>query len=137
MPSLTQVKPPLSLHRHVPVHQHYDKVHRNTVPLNHKAIGDLSWFLNRLGRHQSTLRLQRGLHISPERDVQRRIVPALCGLLPPADRFTRAATEDATLDSFQNVLFSVAHFRELTGAYLAHITIVGHDFKRRRFGQLH
>ncbi|KAH9168557.1 hypothetical protein EDB89DRAFT_1889668 [Lactarius sanguifluus] len=59
------------------------------------------------------------------------------GLLPPADRFTRAATEDATLDSFQNVLFSVTRFRELTGAYPARITVVGHDFKRRRFGQFH
>ncbi|KAH9033122.1 hypothetical protein EDB84DRAFT_107446 [Lactarius hengduanensis] len=59
------------------------------------------------------------------------------GLLPPADRFTRATTEDAALDSFQNVLFSVARFRELTGAYPARITVVGHNFKRRRFEQLH
>ncbi|KAH8994687.1 hypothetical protein EDB86DRAFT_3078049 [Lactarius hatsudake] len=44
------------------------------------------------------------------------------GLLPPADRFTRAATEDAALDSFQNVLFSVARFRESTGAYPTRIT---------------
>ncbi|KAH9165487.1 hypothetical protein EDB89DRAFT_2233359 [Lactarius sanguifluus] len=40
-------------------------------------------------------------------------------LLPPADRFTRAATEDAALDSFQSVSFSVARFRKLTDAYLA------------------
>ena len=59
------------------------------------------------------------------------------GLLPPADSFTRATTEDAALDSFQNVLFSVARFRELTGAYPTRITIVGHNFKRRRFEQLH
>ena len=58
-------------------------------------------------------------------------------LLPPADKFTRATTEDASLDSFQNVLFSVARFRELTGVYPARITVVGHDFKRRRFEQLH
>ncbi|KAH9014924.1 hypothetical protein EDB85DRAFT_1876171, partial [Lactarius pseudohatsudake] len=44
------------------------------------------------------------------------------GLLPPVDRFTRAATEDASLGL---VLFSVARFRELTGAYPA------------RFEQLH
>ncbi|KAH9163950.1 hypothetical protein EDB89DRAFT_1822895, partial [Lactarius sanguifluus] len=49
----------------------------------------------------------------------------------------RATTEDAALDLFQNVLFSVACFREFTGAYPARITVVGHDFKRRRFGQLH
>lgn len=59
------------------------------------------------------------------------------GLLPPAGAFTRATTEDAALDSFQNVLFSIARFRELTGAYPTRITIVGHNFKRRRFEQLH
>ena len=58
-------------------------------------------------------------------------------LIPPADVFTRATTEDAALDSFQNVLFSVARFREVTGVYPARITVVGHDFKRRRFEQLH
>jgi hypothetical protein len=46
-------------------------------------------------------------------------------------------TEDAALDSFQNVLFSIARFRELTGAYPSRITVVGHNFKRRRFEQLH
>ncbi len=46
-------------------------------------------------------------------------------------------TEDAALDSYQNVLFSLARFRELTGANPAHITVVGHAFKRRRFEQLH
>ncbi|KAI0256420.1 hypothetical protein BJV78DRAFT_1278911 [Lactifluus subvellereus] len=59
------------------------------------------------------------------------------GLLPSVDMFTRVTTEDAALDSFQNVLFSVARFREFTGAYPTRITIVGHDFKRRRFEQLH
>ena len=59
------------------------------------------------------------------------------GLLPSADMFARVTTEDAALDSFQNVLFSIARFRELTGAYPTRITIVGHNFKRRRFEQLH
>lgn len=45
--------------------------------------------------------------------------------------------EDAALDSFQNVLFSIARFRELTGAYPTRITVVGHGFKRRRFEELH
>jgi hypothetical protein len=51
--------------------------------------------------------------------------------------FSRVTTEDAALDSFQNVQFSIARFRELTGAYPTTITVVGHDFKRRRFEQLH
>jgi len=59
------------------------------------------------------------------------------GLLPSADMFTRVTIEDAALDSFQNVLFSIARFRELTGAYPMRITVVGHDFKRRRFEGLH
>ena len=59
------------------------------------------------------------------------------GLLPSEDMFTRVTIEDAALDSFQNVLFSIARFRELTGAYPIRITVVGHDFKRRRFEGLH
>jgi hypothetical protein len=59
------------------------------------------------------------------------------GLLPSADLFTRVTIEDAALDSYQNVLFSIARFRELTGAYPTRITIVGHNFKRRRFEELH
>ena len=59
------------------------------------------------------------------------------GLLPPASAFPRAITEDAALDSYQNVLFSIARFRELTGVYPSRITVVGHNFKRRRFEQLH
>jgi hypothetical protein len=59
------------------------------------------------------------------------------GLLPPTSVFPRATTEDAALDSYQNVLFSVARFHELTGAYPSRVTVVGHAFKRRRFEQLH
>lgn len=51
--------------------------------------------------------------------------------------FTRVTVEDAALDSFQNVLFSIARFRELTGVYPTRITVVGHNFKRRRFEELH
>ena len=59
------------------------------------------------------------------------------GLLPSADLFTRVTVEDAALDSFQNVLFSIARFREVTGMYPTRITVVGHGFKRRRFEELH
>ena len=59
------------------------------------------------------------------------------GLLPSADLFTRVTVEDAALDSFQNVLFSIARFREVTGTYPTRITVVGHGFKRRRFEELH
>ncbi|KAI0302759.1 hypothetical protein BC826DRAFT_1101604 [Russula brevipes] len=51
--------------------------------------------------------------------------------------FTRVTIDGAALDSFQNVLFSIARFRELTGVYPTRITVVGQDFKRRRFERLH
>lgn len=51
--------------------------------------------------------------------------------------FVRATTEPYALDSYQNLLFSVARFREYTGHYPSKITVVGYDFKRRRFEELH
>lgn len=46
-------------------------------------------------------------------------------------------TEDDALDSFQNLLFSIARFHEYTGRYPSRITVVGYEFKRRRFTELH
>ncbi|EKM80782.1 hypothetical protein AGABI1DRAFT_126823 [Agaricus bisporus var. burnettii JB137-S8] len=56
--------------------------------------------------------------------------------LPP-DNFDRLTTEDHALDSFQNLLFSIARFKEYTGRYPEQITVVGYEFKRRRFEDLH
>ncbi|WCJ43415.1 hypothetical protein M5689_024153 [Euphorbia peplus] len=49
----------------------------------------------------------------------------------------RALTEEHARDSFENLLFSVCRFRELTGAYPENITVVSYDFKEERFSQLH
>ncbi|KAI0047552.1 hypothetical protein FA95DRAFT_1213264 [Auriscalpium vulgare] len=49
----------------------------------------------------------------------------------------RTTTEIFALDSLQNLLFSLARFRELTGRYPTSVTVVGYEFKRRRFEQLH
>ncbi|KAH9858594.1 hypothetical protein C2E23DRAFT_799272, partial [Lenzites betulinus] len=49
----------------------------------------------------------------------------------------RATTENYALDSYQNLLFSVARFHEYTGRYPARITVVGYEMKRRRFTELH
>ncbi|KAG8896605.1 hypothetical protein FRB99_008803, partial [Tulasnella sp. 403] len=49
----------------------------------------------------------------------------------------RAVSENFALDSFQNLLFSLARFREATGAYPKNITIIGFGMKRRRFEELH
>ncbi|KAM7257511.1 hypothetical protein ACFE04_013252 [Oxalis oulophora] len=49
----------------------------------------------------------------------------------------RAMTEEHARDSFENLLFSVCRFRELTGMYPQNITVVGYDFKEVRFAHLH
>ncbi|PKI84968.1 hypothetical protein MVES_001392 [Malassezia vespertilionis] len=49
----------------------------------------------------------------------------------------RMTTEDFALDSFQNLLFSIARFREYTGTYPEKITVVGYKFKEQRFKDLH
>jgi len=41
------------------------------------------------------------------------------------------------LDSFQNLLFSIARFHEHTGSYPQKITVVGYEMKRARFVELH
>ncbi|KAL9243841.1 hypothetical protein vseg_017681 [Gypsophila vaccaria] len=49
----------------------------------------------------------------------------------------RALTEEHARDSFENLLFSVCRFRELTGTYPENITVVSYDFKEDRFAKLH
>ncbi|KAK1287755.1 hypothetical protein QJS10_CPB19g00039 [Acorus calamus] len=50
---------------------------------------------------------------------------------------SRALTEEHARDSFENLLFSVCRFRELTGTYPHNITVVSYDFKEERFANLH
>ncbi len=49
----------------------------------------------------------------------------------------RAGLEEYARDSFENLLFSLCRFRELTGSYPATVTVVSFSFKRQRFEQLH
>lgn len=64
------------------------------------------------------------------------------GLLKDGDR---AFTEDFALDSFQNLLFSIARYHELavtsgipsSAAWPSKITVIGFEMKRRRFVELH
>ncbi|KAJ2782197.1 hypothetical protein H4R18_002406 [Coemansia javaensis] len=53
------------------------------------------------------------------------------------DVFRRVVTEEFARDSYENVLFSIARFHELTGNYPDRITVVGFEFKRSRFVDLH
>lgn len=45
--------------------------------------------------------------------------------------------EEYARDSFENLLFSIARFREITGHYPSRISVVGFDFKSYRFTSLH
>jgi hypothetical protein len=49
----------------------------------------------------------------------------------------RTTSEDFATDSFQNLLFSICRFYEVTGSYPEHITVVSFSFKQRRFETLH
>ena len=49
----------------------------------------------------------------------------------------RTLTEEFARDSFENLLFSMCRFRELTGHYPLNVTVVSYDFKERRFTDLH
>lgn len=50
---------------------------------------------------------------------------------------SQTAVEEYARDSYENLAFSIARFRELTGRYPVRITVVGYEFKRARFEQLH
>ena len=49
----------------------------------------------------------------------------------------RTFLEEYARDSFENLLFSLCRFREITGRYPAKVTVVGFDFKSKRFTDLH
>jgi len=49
----------------------------------------------------------------------------------------RATTENYAMDSYQNLLFSIARFREFTGHFPSKVTVVGYKFKQLRFTELH
>jgi hypothetical protein len=49
----------------------------------------------------------------------------------------RTTAEEFATDSFENLLFSIARFREVTGDYPQKITVVSFSFKQRRFETLH
>lgn len=54
-----------------------------------------------------------------------------------ADVRSRTVSEEFAVDSFENLLFSICRFREVTGSYPEKITTVSFSFKRKRFETLH
>ncbi|PVU97841.1 hypothetical protein BB561_000280 [Smittium simulii] len=51
--------------------------------------------------------------------------------------FSRVMTEEFARDSYENLLFSICRFYEITGNYPDRITVVGFGFKKNRFINLH
>jgi hypothetical protein len=49
----------------------------------------------------------------------------------------RTATEEFATDSFENLMFALCRFREVTGDYPQKIAVISFSFKRRRFETLH
>eukprot|EP00934_Nitzschia_sp_Nitz4_P001881 Nitzschia sp. Nitz4//scaffold8_size234185//232841//234078//NITZ4_001308-RA/size234185-augustus-gene-0.283-mRNA-1//-1//CDS//3329559959//1881//frame0 len=49
----------------------------------------------------------------------------------------RTTTEEFATDSFENLMFSICRFQEVTGRYPDKITVVSFTFKERRFKTLH
>ena len=49
----------------------------------------------------------------------------------------RTTTEEFATDSFENLLFSICRFHEITGAYPTKISVVSFSFKQQRFQSLH
>lgn len=49
----------------------------------------------------------------------------------------RTTSEDFATDSFENFMFSICRFREITGRYPDNISVVSFTFKQERFETLH
>ena len=49
----------------------------------------------------------------------------------------RMVTGEYARDSYENLLFSICRFSEMTGNYPNKITVVGFEFKRHRFENIH
>ncbi|CAI2162986.1 13000_t:CDS:2 [Funneliformis geosporum] len=50
---------------------------------------------------------------------------------------TRIITEEYARDSYENLLFSICRFNEYTNNYPRYITVIGFQFKNKRFVELH
>lgn len=49
----------------------------------------------------------------------------------------RVYSEEFARDSYENLLFSLCRFHEITGRYPDKITVIGFGFKEKRFTDLH
>ncbi|ORY26865.1 hypothetical protein BCR39DRAFT_539840 [Naematelia encephala] len=82
-----------------------------------------------LAEAQSYLNIATALRL-----IQPASLPPLSSPLP---LYLRTATEEYALDSYENLLFALARFKEVTGRWPVRVTIVGYGMKRRRYEHLH
>lgn len=79
-----------------------------------------------LAESSSYLSLAHALDLLPSTPI-----PEVNGQIPlPLN--LRAATEEYALDSYENLLFAIARFHEVTGRWPGKITVVGYGMKQRR-----
>lgn len=57
--------------------------------------------------------------------------------LSPIPLHPRVVVEERALDSYQNILFSIIQFWRSTSHWPGHLTIISHQFKRRRLTEAH
>ena len=77
---------------------------------------------------------QTRLHGSPLSEAQGYwMVASAARFHGHADIKWRVLTEEFARDSYENLLFSLCRFQEVTGHYPSRVTIVGYDMKRARF----
>ncbi len=50
---------------------------------------------------------------------------------------SRTVLEEHARDSFENLLFSICRFKEVSGKYPEKVSVIGFDFKAQRFEDIH
>lgn len=79
-----------------------------------------------LSEAQSYLSLANALELLPSTPI-----PEVNGHMPlPLN--LRVATEEYAMDSYENLLFAIARFHEVTGRWPERITVVGYGMKQKR-----
>ena len=80
---------------------------------------------------------QTRVNAGPRSEAQSYFAVAQDADLLHPDVVQRVTTEEYARDSYENLLFSICRFYEVTGAYPEDITVVGYEFKRERFETVH
>jgi hypothetical protein len=86
------------------------------------------WFAEEVGKAAREAERERG---GDERAQQAAAEGAVASVR------ARAYTEEHARDSFENLMFGLCRFYEVTGHYPRHVTVVSYTLKQRRFEEVH